>query len=225
MIHTGLQGWIARERDADRRWVAAPEHTWEAMIEIEPDPVDEYGLWGKRGSGILLSSKEGRTADLFSRSELGSCDLRIDFLIPTESGSGIFVLGQYEIRIADTHEQSDDELTPASCGGISPRWDPETETAYDGHAPLTNAALAPGEWQTLELTFRAPRFDDSGKKVSNARFERVLLNDVLIHQNVECEGPTRGAISEAEVARGPLRLRGNVGPVAFREIKMRTIFE
>jgi len=225
MIHNGIQGWIARERDADRRWVAAPDHTWMGAAEVELDPADDHDLWAKRGSGNLASSGDGRTADLFSRAELGSCELYLEFLIPMESSSGVYLLGQYEIEIADSYGLADEELTYEACGGINARWDPEAKAPFDGHPPLTNAALPASEWQTLSLVFRAPRFDDEGRKIANARFERVELNDVLIHENVELSGPTRGAWSPVEVARGPLRLQGDHGPVAYRDIRVRTIFE
>ena len=225
MIHTGIAGWIARERDADRRWVAAPDHTWEGVGEIELDPADDRCLWAKRGSGILLNSREGKTADLFSRAELGSCELYLEFCVPVKSNSGVYLLGQYEIQIVDSYGRPDDQLTYSSCGGIYARWNAETRTAYDGHPPRTNAALPAGEWQSLDIVFRAPRFDDAGRKIANARFERVSLNDVLIHENVECTGPTRGAWSDVELPRGPLRLQGDHGPVAYRDIRMRTIFE
>jgi hypothetical protein len=238
LINTGLQGWIARQRDADGRWVAAPDHnmvngrwvaepghTWIGAAEVELDPSDDRGLWAKRGSGNLASTGDGRTADLFSRADLGSCELYLEFLIPAESRSGVYLLGQYEIELADSYGVADDELDDEVCGAISARRDPATKELFDGHPPLTNAALPASEWQVLELTFRAPRFDDEGRKIANARFERVVLNDTLIHENVELSGPTRGAVSEVEVARGPLRLQGSGGPVAFRDVRMRTIFE
>src|SRR5579884_1175211 len=221
----GIQGWIARERDADGRWIAAPDHLWEGAAEVEIDPNDETALWGKRGSGNIWNGPDGKTADVFSRAELGSFDLYLEFLLPAESSSGVYLLGNYEVQLVDSYGVPDDELTYTHCGGIYARWDPETRTAYDGQAPRTNAALPAGEWQTLELTFRAPRFDDAGNKIANARFVRVLLNDELIHEDVECTGPTRGALSSVDTPRGPIRLQGDHGPVAFRDIRVRTIFE
>lgn len=225
MIHTGLAGWVARERDSDQRWVAAPDHAWLAATEIEIDPADDRCLWAKRGSGILVSSGDGGTADLFSRAELGSCELYLEFCLPVESSSGVYLLGQYGIQIADSYGVPDDELTHDSCGGVDARWNAETRTPYGGHRPRTNAALPAGEWQALDVVFRAPRFDESGRKVANARFERVALNDVLIHEHVECTGPARGAWSDVDRPRGPLRLQGDRGPVAYRDVRMRTIFE
>ena len=142
-----------------------------------------------------------------------------------KSNSGVYLLGQYEIQIVDSYGLPDDELAYGSCGGIYARWIAETQTPYDGHPPRTNAALPAGEWQTLDVVFRAPRFDGSGRKVANARFERVALNDVLIHENVECTGPTRGAWSDVDLPRGALRLQGDHGPVAYRDIRMRTLFD
>lgn len=213
MIHNGIQGWIARERDASGRWTASPDHTWLGAAEVELDPVDDHELWAKRGSGNIASWGDGRTGDLFSRADLGSIELYLEFMIPVESSSGVYFVGQYEIEIADTSDQSDDELTDRSCGGIA------------GHPPRTNAALPAGEWQTLAVVFRSPKFDDDGRKLSNATFERVALNDVVIHENVELTEPTPGAWRDDEFSRGPLRLQGSAGPVAFRDIRMRTIFD
>jgi hypothetical protein len=57
--------------------------------------------------------------------------------------------------------------------------------------------------------------------VANARFESVHLNGVLIHEGFECSGPTRGAWNEADIPLGPLRLQGDHGPVAFRNLRLR----
>ena len=59
-----------------------------------------------------------------------------------------------------------------------------------------NASRAPGEWQVFDVKFTAPKFDASGKKIANARFDWVKHNGVLIHENVELNGPTRAALDE-----------------------------
>jgi hypothetical protein len=82
-------------------------------------------------------------------------------------------------------------------GGIYERWDdskPEGQQGYDGHAPRQNASRAPGLWQHMKISFQAPRFDGQGKKISNAKIIYVWLNGVLIQDNVELAGPTRGAM-------------------------------
>ena len=87
--------------------------------------------------------------------------------------------------------------------------------------PDFNASKRPGQWQTYDVVFRAPRFDASGKKIANAKFEKVIHNSVVIHRDVELKGPTRGGLGGPEVAKGPLRLQGDHGPVAFRNIRIK----
>ena len=72
--------------------------------------------------------------------------------------------------------------------------------------------------------FRNPRVPRGYHgKATGARFERVLQNGILIHENVECTGPTRGAWSSEDTPRGPLRLQGDHGPVAYRNIRIRPL--
>lgn len=77
---------------------------------------------------------------------------------------------------------------------------------------------APGTWQHMKISFEAPRFE-GGKKIKNAKFSRIELNGVLIHENVELSGGTRGANGN-EQPKGPLRFQGDHGSVAFRNIRL-----
>src|SRR5690606_13008133 len=108
-------------------------------------------------------------------------------------------------------------------GAIYERWDdskPEGSKGYEGTPPSTNACSAPGTSQTFKIKFRAPRFDAAGQKIENARFIRVEHNGVVIHEDVEVTGPTRGG-AEGEVAAAPLVVQGDHGPVAFRKFVVR----
>lgn len=111
--------------------------------------------------------------------------------------------------------------TFADCGGIFARrrWNPN-EQLFDGVPPRINACLAPGLWQHMEISFQAPRFDASGKKTSNAKLLKVVLNGALLHENLELTGPTGGPISEEEAATGPFLIQGDHGPVAFRNFQV-----
>ena len=71
--------------------------------------------------------------------------------------------------------------------------------------------------------FRAPRFDDAGKKAANARFEKVVLNGTTIHEDVELEYPTGHAWRHQEKPVGPLLLQADHGPVAFRHVRVRPL--
>jgi hypothetical protein len=69
-----------------------------------------------------------------------------------------------------------------------------------GKAPLTNAAKAPGLWQKMKISFKAPKFDAARKKIANARFVSVELNGIQIYDNVEVPLPTGGPVENNEGA-------------------------
>ena len=106
----------------------------------------------------------------------------------------------------------------SDIGGIYRNWETEQGKIYMGKAPLSNPAKAPGLWQKFKISFRAPRFDATGKKIENARFVYIDLNGVRIHDNVEVPLPTGGPIENNEKPTGPLMIQGDHGPVAIRNI-------
>jgi hypothetical protein len=115
-------------------------------------------------------------------------------------------MGEYEIQILDSFGK--EKVGPGDVGGI-----------YGASAPKENASLEPGKWQTMEIDFVAPKFE-KGKKVANAKVLKVYLNDKLIQENVEIQGPTPSGLTGKEHAKGPLLLQGDHGAVAFRKIRL-----
>ena len=89
--------------------------------------------------------------------------------------------------------------------------------------PLVNATKAPGEWQRLDIKFRAPRFDADGLKTENARFISVHLNGQLVQQDVEVTGPTRAHPLKEESTTGPIAIQGNHGPIAMRSFIVKLV--
>ncbi|NBS91828.1 DUF1080 domain-containing protein, partial [bacterium] len=79
------------------------------------------------------------------------------------------------------------------------------------------------EWQTLDITFIAPSFDEAGNKVKNARLPKVLLNGELIHDNVELLTPTGNNFKLKEKSKAPIMIQVDHGPVAFKNIKVREL--
>jgi Domain of Unknown Function (DUF1080) len=176
------------------------------------------------GEGVLYNGPGGKAGNLESRKEHGDVEIEAEFMVPKGSNSGIYLMGRYEVQILDSYGKADAVLTYGDCGGIYERWDeskPEKEKGYEGTAPATNASSAPGAWQTFLIRFRAPRFDGEGRKIANARFIRVEHNGVVIHEDVEVTGPTRGGIDGPEKALGPISVQGDHGPVAFKKLEVR----
>ena len=199
-----------------------PSPNWKVAAGVQADIAQDEVLTLKDGNGILVNLPGKKDAkDLFTKTTYGDADLELDYMMARGSNSGIYLQGRYEIQLLDSWGT----VNPKSGdnGGIYERWDdskPEGQQGYDGHAPRQNASRAPGLSQHMKISFQAPRFDGNGQKISNAKVLYVWLNGVLIQDNVELAGPTRGAFDNKEAAIGPLRLQGDHGPVAFRNIRI-----
>ena len=200
-----------------------PSANWHIAGDVRADLNQNNILIFSPGTGVLISQAEqGKHGqDLLFNTSHGDLDLELDYMMAKGSNSGIYLQGRYEIQLRDSW----DVINPKASdnGGIYERWNdnkPEGQKGYEGHAPRQNASRAPGLWQHIKISFQAPRFNASGQKIENARILRVELNGVFIQENVELSGPTRGALQNDEVASGPLRLQGDHGTVAFRNIKL-----
>ncbi len=197
-----MTGWKTRG-DAKRS-------KWRIVGDLALAPNMPGRFDAKDGTGILLNGDDGRGVDLVSEDEHGDCALHVEFNVSKGSNSGIYFMGLYEVQILDSFGSPDKGLKFGDCGGI-----------YNHAAPKLNASKEPGAWQTFDVVFRAPRFDDRGKKIANARFLKVVHNGRVVHEDVELKGPTTGSLGGPEKARGPILLQGDHGPVAFRNMRLR----
>jgi len=194
---------------------------WKWAKAVTLGPANPKKLAFEPGSGILVNGEKGTAPDLYTKEKYGDLEVHVEFLIAKGSNSGVKFHGHYEIQINDSFGRKG-ELTGDDCGGIYPRAEmkPRYHHIDKGVAPKVNACKAPGEWQTLEATFRAPRFDTDGKKTANARIVRATLNGQVIHEDQELLTPTGHNHTRPEVATGPLMLQGDHGPVAFRNVRV-----
>src|SRR5688572_6951509 len=206
---------------ADISSFRSPSSNWQIAGDVNADLNTNGLLSVKPGAGVLVNVPAGENAkaDLLTKEEYGDIDVELDYMMAKGSNSGIYVQGRYEIQLLDSWGI----LKPKAGdnGGIYERWDdnrPEGQKGYEGYSPRQNVCKAPGLWQHLKISFQAPRFVNSAK-VENAKMIRVELNGVVVHENVELFGPTRGGL-DGEQDKGPLRLQGDHGAVAFRNIKI-----
>lgn len=185
---------------------------WSIAGGVNSDFQVDFDLRHEAGTGLLLNAAPvGSGASVSTTLEHGDIELELEVLVPKGSNSGLYFQSRYELQIIDSEGQV---LTPASMGGIYYQGDDKP-----GVAPSVDAARAPGLWQRLKVLFRAPKFDDKGKKIADATFEHVYLNGIRIHKNVSIPQPTLGAINNEETASAPLMIQGDHGPVAFRNIR------
>jgi hypothetical protein len=199
----------------------APLGEWQVAGAVKLDPAQPEKFLLIPGKGVLVNGTNGHTAELVTESEFGDVEVHVEFCISKKSNSGVYLMGEYEVQIYDSYGVAKDAYPGIECGGIYPRW--INGQNVEGHSPRVNASKPPGQWQSFDIVFRAPRFDGEGRKVANARFIKVLHNGRLVHENVELEGPTRGCFWENERPIGPLRLQGDHGPVAFRNVRITSL--
>ena len=194
-----------------------PATGWQEVGNVKSDPLDPKRLASEPGTGVLVSQGAGQY--LLTKERFGDVAVHVEFMIPQRSNSGIYFLGSHEVQVYDSFGVAKEEYPGLECGGIYPEW--INDANVRGHSPLVNASKPAGEWQTFDVIYRAPGFDTAGKKTRNARFEKIDHNGRLIHENIELSGPTRVGLPEQ--ATGPLRLQGDHGPVAFRNVRVQKL--
>jgi hypothetical protein len=151
----------------------------------------------------------------------GDVQLHLEWAAPAKpqgSGQGrgnsglFFGLDRYEVQILDSYEN--ETYADGQAGAI-----------YGQYPPLVNASRPPGEWQTYDVIYLAPRFDGEGRLVSPARLT-VFHNGVLIHYHVPLTGPTQWINRPpygAHPEKLPISLQDHGNPVRFRNIWVREL--
>lgn len=177
----------------------------------------EKATRGGKTDAVLRRNPEAHES-LIGSEPHGDCLLHLEFRIPKGSNSGVYLQGRYEVQIFDSSGKTKEQLRFSDCGGIYSGQ--RNGVGFAGKAPDWNAFAGPDKWNSYDIRFQAPRFEN-GKKVANARFLEIRLNGVVIQKDVECTGTTGGPIEPNEVEKGPLLLQGDHGNVEFRNLWMK----
>ena len=195
-----LSGWKLKGDEKKSKWAAV-------AVQVNPDKPNEFAQVPLNpGAPAFLTNVKPGSVDLSTEAKYGDITLELEFMIPKGSNSGIYLMGEYEVQILDSFGK--EKVGPGDLGGL-----------YQAAAPKVNASKKPGEWQKFVIEFQAPKFEGD-KKVANAKFVKVTLNDTVIHENVEMPKQTPGGLTGKEAATGPVMFQGDHGPVAFRNIKI-----
>lgn len=209
-----VSGWHGRDKDKPNEWYATPAVFFDRLL-------GPTRLSGRKASGDrIVNGPTGRTVDLVTGEKFGDMELYLEWMVSKGSNSGVYLHGLYEVQVFDSYG-SVQPVSSSDAGGIYHRW--IDNKGVGGSAPRVNASRPPGQWQSYQIWFRAPRFDASGKKIENAKFLRVLFNGILVQEDVDVEGGTRAHIPIPEAATNPLMLQGDHGPVAYRNIYWRPL--
>jgi len=143
---------------------------------------------------------------LISRERFGDFNLHFEFRLPEgDINGGVFLLARYEFGI----KAKAGESLGSQCGA--------SENLNQPVRPAGKALSKPGEWQVVDIDFRAPQFDEGGKLTAKAR-ATATLNDVLIHDDVEL-GDRKGAAKRLrDSPDGPIMLQDHGAAYQFRNI-------
>lgn len=168
---TDLNGWKLRNENGTKSWSAQ--------------------------NGMLVNTiKEGEHGtDLVSQDKFKDFVIRYDYMVPSNSNSGLYLRGRYEIQIFEDSRQK--KPAQGGNGGI-----------YNTAAGTEFVSRPAGQWQSAQATIR-------GNKVS------LILNGVKIHDEVEVKKATGGQLDDKLDEPGPIMLQGDHGAIAFRNIRVK----
>ncbi len=161
----------------------------------------------------------GGTGDLLTREKFGDCQLHVEWSSPTEvhgnsqgrGNSGVLLMARYEIQVLDMWENP--TYADGGAGAIYGQW-----------PPLVTPARRPGEWNTYDIIFEAPKFE--GEKLLKPAYFTVFYNGVVVHNHKESMGPMvyrQVAHYTPHAPEEPLMLQDHNNPVRYRNIWIRRL--
>jgi hypothetical protein len=156
---------------------------------------------------------------LVSKEKFSDMQLHVEWMAPADwqgpwdnrGNNGVLLMGLYEIQIFDSYNE---KLYP----------DGQAAAVYAQTPPLVNATRKPGEWQSYDIVFTAPRYD--GEKLIASPRITMFHNGLLVHLNQEIYGETGHKVlpgNRRKISSGPLILAGHNCPVSFRNIWLRPL--
>lgn len=214
--------------------VSAPEGgiPSDAIVLFDGTDLDEWEMVDERARPWIVADGAMTVApqekigekringDIRTKRAFGDCQLHIEFRTPPDDdgksqgkgNSGVFLMGLYELQVLDSYQNA--TYVNGQAGSI-----------YKQHPPLVNASRPAGEWQSYDIIFMAPRFDEEGNLIRPGRMT-ALHNGVLVQHFALIYGPTawRGLPKyHPHPAKLPLMLQDHGDRVSYRNIWIREL--
>lgn len=200
-----LSGWHGQNPAAKNEWLTTNGIAWERLLgptRLSANPT----------AGDRILNGTGRTVNLVTDQKFGDMELYLEFMIAKGSNSGVYLHGLYEVQIFDSWGATE-EMSTSDSGAIYHRW--IDNQGVGGSAPSRNASRRPGEWQSYQIWFRAPRFDSSGKKIENAKFLRVVHNGLSVQKTWKWKARRGRRWTLPKLPRTPLWYKATTARLRF----------
>jgi hypothetical protein len=227
-----LSGWSFRNPAAKKVWVVCDDVRLDSS---DPARLSPLGKGGSTGSALLCGT-DGRGSDILTDQNFSDYQLHLEFNVPRGSNSGVYNRGLFEIQVFDSFGK--ETLGFHDCGAL-----------YERAFPRENLSRPPGQWQSFDITLKGKKLSLvwNGKPVyqeedirygetDRAAFERLTkenfgkpeaLRVQLREENGRYlgyfgEGGTRSGLDGPD-RPGPILLQGDHGPVAYRNLYIKTL--
>jgi len=222
--------WHIHDGKRPQPKVVAPAAKNAEPVPAPPDATiligarDDLGAWQMTdGSPATWTMKAGVVETgkgiIRTKAEFTDFQLHVEFATPTvvkgdgqgRGNSGVFLLGKFEIQVLDSYNN------PTYPDG-------QAAAMYGQYPPLVNASRPPGEWQTYDIVFTAPRFANG--VVAKPAIVTVLHNGIVVHNADAFWGPTAHRKIDPytpDTAKGPIALQDHGNPVRYRNVWIRPL--
>ena len=224
-----------KEENNFEDWSAKPEKVVPGKNNMAPSDAivlfaDNLESWiFADGSEVTWpSSADGfavvpGTNSIITKKSFGDCQLHIEWRVPTDEdhgnklnwgNSGVYFMGYYEVQIYDSYDDRHKIYYNGQAASI-----------YKQHKPLVNCCKEPGEWESFDIVFTAPEFNEDGSLESPAYFT-VFQNGILVQNHVELRGKTNHSkytYYEEHENKLPLLIQSHGSAVEYRNIWIREL--
>jgi hypothetical protein len=209
---------VVMPRALDSQTPPAPAPS-DAVVLFDGQNTDRWtsSSWTVKDGALEAGNESVATKDAF-----GDCQLHVEFMTPTtppdhfmnRGNSGVLLMGKYEVQIFDSWHEHPQQIYA----------DGQAASIYGQTPPLVNACLPPGAWQTFDMVFTAPVFEN--EKLTKPATLTMFHNGVLVHLSQ----PIMGEMAHRQIipctphpAKLPLVLQGHGSPIKFRNIWIRPL--
>jgi len=188
----------------------------DAVVLFDGSNVDAFTKAWKVKDGVMIASP----GDTKTKESFGDCQLHMEWKVPAGrkirnqkgGNSGVFLMDRYEVQVLESHTNV--TYPDGQAGAL-----------YGQTPPLVNASTPQGEWQSYDIIFEAPKYEDG--KLKSPAYITVIHNGVVLHHRKEYHGPSVyrriAKYPNKHPEKAPIRFQWHSDPIEYRNIWVRPL--